>query len=98
MTSEQLVGTVIIGLNQACFYLLMALGLSLMFGICGIINMAHGVFYMLGAFGVFYLTGALGMNFYLSLVLVMVLTSSSVMMREPTSSRNCYQQRKQYSL
>jgi branched-chain amino acid transport system permease protein len=62
----------IIGLNLSCFYLLIALGLTLMFGICGIVNMAHGAFYMAGAFGAFYLSVGAGINFFWSLAIVMV--------------------------
>jgi len=36
---------------------LVASGLTLIFGIMGIINLAHGAFYMLGAYLVFWLTG-----------------------------------------
>lgn len=39
-----------LGLVQGCFYVLLALGLSIIFGLMGIINFAHGVFYMLGAY------------------------------------------------
>jgi len=74
MSGELFASTLVVGLNLACFYMLIALGLTLMFGICGIVNMSHGVFYMLGAFGVFYMVTSLGhLNFFLALVLVMVI-------------------------
>ena len=56
------------GMNLAAIYVLMALGLTLMFGILGIVNMAHGVLYMLGAYGMYYLYHLLGLNFYLAMV------------------------------
>jgi branched-chain amino acid transport system permease protein len=62
---------VIIGLNMAAFYVLMALGLNLMFGISGIINMVHGVVYMLGAYGVFYICQSMGLNFFLAMLVMM---------------------------
>jgi branched-chain amino acid transport system permease protein len=62
---------VIVGLNMAAFYVLMALGLNLMFGISGIINMVHGVVYMLGAYGVFYICQSMGLNFFLAMLVMM---------------------------
>ena len=38
------------GLITGVFYALMAIGLSLIFGILKIVNFAHGEFYMLGAY------------------------------------------------
>lgn len=48
---------------------LIALGLTLIFGVMGIVNMAHGDIYMAGAVLSFYVVTYLG-NFWLSLVLV----------------------------
>lgn len=48
---------------------LIALGLTLIFGVMGIVNMAHGDFYMAGAVLSFYVVTTLG-NFWLSLILV----------------------------
>jgi branched-chain amino acid transport system permease protein len=39
-----------LGLVQGSFYVLLALGLSIIFGLMGIINFGHGVFYMLGSY------------------------------------------------
>lgn len=47
---------------------LVASGLTLIFGIMGIINLAHGAFYMLGAYLVFWLTGYTD-NLFFSVVL-----------------------------
>lgn len=56
------------GVALGAVYALLALGLSLIFGMMNVVNFAHGAFYMVGAFmGVYFLelTG----NFWLSLVL-----------------------------
>jgi branched-chain amino acid transport system permease protein len=55
---EQLVNGIITG----SMYALMAVGLSLIWGILDLFNFAHGALYMLGAYMVFYLTTALGIN------------------------------------
>jgi branched-chain amino acid transport system permease protein len=50
-------------------YVLIALGLTLIFGILDAINLAHGEVYMLGAFALYYLAGAWGLNYWAALVL-----------------------------
>jgi branched-chain amino acid transport system permease protein len=57
------------GLIWGLIIALIALGLSLIFGVMGIVNMAHGDIYMAGAVLSFYVGGMLG-NFWLSLILV----------------------------
>ncbi|MEU5987344.1 branched-chain amino acid ABC transporter permease [Spirillospora sp. NPDC047418] len=58
------------GLVGGAFYALLALGLSVIFGMLGVVNLAHGAFYMLGAFGAFIALDSFGLNFWLALVLV----------------------------
>ena len=56
------------GLVSGSFYALSALGLTLIFGIMGIINLAHGAMYMIGAYLAFDLTQRLG-NFWLAILI-----------------------------
>ncbi|QKW38248.1 branched-chain amino acid ABC transporter permease [Actinomadura sp. NAK00032] len=58
------------GLVGGAFYALLALGLAVIFGMLGVVNLAHGAFYMLGAFGAFIALDSLGLNFWLALVVV----------------------------
>ena len=44
---------------------LLAAGLTLIFGIMGVVNLAHGSFYMLGAYLAYALTGSIG-NLFLA--------------------------------
>jgi branched-chain amino acid transport system permease protein len=53
------------GVQYGLLLFLVASGLTLIFGIMGIINLAHGSFYMLGAYLAFSLTGWIG-NFWLA--------------------------------
>jgi branched-chain amino acid transport system permease protein len=48
------------GLLVGGYYLLIALGLSLIFSLGGVVNLAHGAFYALGAYGAVMLTEQLG--------------------------------------
>ncbi|MGA2463821.1 MAG: branched-chain amino acid ABC transporter permease [Thermodesulfobacteriota bacterium] len=54
----------------ASTYALIAVGLTLVFGLMNVVNFAHGEFYMMGAFVLYYLTTGLGLNYLLSSVLV----------------------------
>jgi branched-subunit amino acid ABC-type transport system permease component len=62
---EQLLNAVAL----AALLFLVSVGLSLVFGILRVVNFAHGVFYMLGAYASFTAVALLG-SFWLSLVLV----------------------------
>ncbi|MCX6013958.1 MAG: branched-chain amino acid ABC transporter permease [Chloroflexi bacterium] len=59
-------------LMQTSLYLLIAMGLSIVFGIMHIINFAHGEFYMLGALVCYSFYGLLGLNYWLTIVLTMI--------------------------
>lgn len=53
--------------SQASFYVLLSLGLTIIFGMLGVVNMAHGAFYMLGGFIGYVLVSYTG-SFWLGLV------------------------------
>jgi branched-chain amino acid transport system permease protein len=48
------------GLALGCVYALLAVGLSLIFGVMNIVNFAHGALYMLGGYVAFYAMPAVG--------------------------------------
>ncbi len=54
-------------------YALIAIGLTMIFGLMGIVNFAHGEFYMIGGFFAFYLVKLLGLNFFISLALAIAM-------------------------
>lgn len=60
------------GIVIGSVYALLAIGLSLIFGILGVVNFAHGEFYMLGATAALFLVVAMGLGFWPSVVLVVV--------------------------
>jgi branched-chain amino acid transport system permease protein len=62
------------GVNLGAFYVLIALGFTLMYGIMGVLNMAHGTIYMIGAMIAFYIYGQAGLNFFIALPLAMLIT------------------------
>jgi branched-chain amino acid transport system permease protein len=77
------------GLQLGVMLFLMAAGLTLVFGIMDLINLAHGSFYMLGAYLAAWLTGLLGM-FLPALVLAMVLAGLVGILVELTTLRRLY--------
>jgi branched-chain amino acid transport system permease protein len=60
------------GLVSGAFYALLALGLAVIFGMLGVVNFAHGAFYMLGAFGAYVLLDDWGVSFWIALPAVPV--------------------------
>jgi branched-chain amino acid transport system permease protein len=58
------------GLVGGAFFALLALGLAVIFGMLGVVNFAHGAFYMLGAFGTYILLDSYGIGFWPALALV----------------------------
>ena len=56
------------GFCLAWIYILIAAGLSLIFGIMNILQFAHGEIYMFGAYFVYYFNVILGMNFFFALL------------------------------
>ena len=65
-----LLGQLVVGLVNGCFYALLSLGLSIIFGMLDIVNFAHGAFYMLGAVGTWFVLTQFGIGYWWSLLLV----------------------------
>ncbi|MCO5093154.1 branched-chain amino acid ABC transporter permease [Bosea sp. (in: a-proteobacteria)] len=60
------------GLVSGGVYVLVAIGLTIVFGVLGIVNFAHGEFYMLGGYFALIFATATGMPFYLALPVAML--------------------------
>src|SRR4029453_15068351 len=60
MVLSQILEQVLNGLLVGAYYLLIALGLSLIFSLGGLVNLAHGAFYALGAYFAVKLVDVLG--------------------------------------
>jgi branched-chain amino acid transport system permease protein len=78
------------GLVLGALYVLMALGLSIIFGMIGVINFAHGALFTLGAYVAFQVQDALG--FAGALVVAPVLVGLLGMLIESTLLRRLYLQ------
>lgn len=64
---ELLIGSIIDGILIGFIYILISLGLTMLYGIMHIINFAHGEIYMLGAMGTYYLTVRFGVPYFFAI-------------------------------
>jgi branched-chain amino acid transport system permease protein len=69
MSSQVLLGQLLIGLINGAFYAILSLGLAIIFGLLNIVNFAHGAQYMLGAFVAWMGLNYLGINYWAALLL-----------------------------
>ena len=69
MSSTAFAQSLLNGLALGGIYILVALGLTLVLSIMGIVQISHGEIYMIGAYSVFYLVSILTMNFLLAVVI-----------------------------
>ena len=69
---EELLQQIFNGLVVGSVYILMAVGLTIIFGVMNIVNFAHGEFYMLGAYLAFILVNILKLNFFVGLIVASI--------------------------
>lgn len=72
MTGGVLTQSLLNGLVLGGIYILIALGLTLVLSIMGIVQISHGEIYMIGAYCVYYMVSALGLNFLLAIIVATV--------------------------
>jgi urea transport system permease protein len=72
---EFLLEQLITGLSIGSILLIVALGLSIIYGSMGVINMAHGEFIMLGAYGAWVLRTLAGISLFPALVIIFIVTA-----------------------
>jgi branched-chain amino acid transport system permease protein len=65
-----LLGQLMLGLVNGCFYAMLSLGLAIIFGMLNIINFAHGAVYMMGAVFTWIALTQFGVSYWWSLLLV----------------------------
>ena len=70
-------------------YVLLAIGLSLIFGMMTVVNFAHGTFFMFGAYMGLFMMGLTG-NFWISLVFVPLATGALGLLVEKGAIRRLY--------
>jgi branched-chain amino acid transport system permease protein len=66
---QVILGQLLLGLVNGSFYAMLSLGLAVIFGLLGVVNFAHGAFYMLGAYATWILLDVFELGYWWALVL-----------------------------
>ena len=85
-----LLGQLVVGLVNGCFYAMLSLGLSIIFGMLDIVNFAHGAFYMLGAVLTWFALTQFGISYWWALLLVPVILAAIGAVVERSLLRRLY--------
>jgi branched-chain amino acid transport system permease protein len=80
----------VLGLVNGVFYAILSLGLAIIFGLLGVINFAHGVFFMLGAFIAYMLGQTLGIGYWGALLMAPLMIGALGVLVEMTLIRHLY--------
>jgi len=75
-----LINILVLGTIWGALFTLIAVGFTLIFGVAGIINLAHGAFYMLGAYLAYTFMSVMKINVPLSALMAVVLTAVIAML------------------
>jgi branched-chain amino acid transport system permease protein len=90
VTPDYLLTQIFNGLVNGGFYALLALGLSVIFGLLRIVNFAHGAMYMLGAFVAYYGASLFHLPFYAALIVAPIVVGAFGLLLETTLLRRLY--------
>jgi len=90
VSTQVLFGQLLVGLINGSFYALLALGFAIIFGLLGIINVAQGTFYMIGAFGGWMLLNYAGIGYWPALILAPLIAGVIGMALEKTLISRMY--------
>ena len=77
------------GIGLGMLYFLLAVGLSIIFGLLHFVNFAHGAFYLLGAYLVYDLTER-GLNFWAALLVAPIIVAGLAALTESVLLRRIY--------
>jgi len=80
----------LVGLINGSFYAVLSLGFAIIFGLLGIINVAQGTFYMIGAFGGWMLLNYAGIGYWPALILAPLIAGVIGMALEKTLISRMY--------
>ena len=86
-----ILGQLMLGLVNGSFYAMLSLGLAVIFGLLGVVNFAHGAFYMLGAYAAYVGLHSLGINYWFALLLSPLVVGAFGIVLERLLLRHLYQ-------
>jgi branched-chain amino acid transport system permease protein len=91
MSLNGLLAQLLLGLINGSFYAMLSLGLAIIFGLLGIVNVAQGAFYMLGAFIAWMALTYYGIGYWPALMVAPLLTALVGVVLERTIICRIYQ-------
>jgi branched-chain amino acid transport system permease protein len=95
---QSFLAQLLVGVVNGAFYAMLSLGLAVIFGMLHIVNFAHGVLYMMGAFLSWYLLHSFGLNYWVALVIAPLLVAAFGMALELLMLRRSYKLDPMYGL
>lgn len=87
---QAFLGQLLLGLVNGSFYAMLSLGLAVIFGLLGIVNFAHGAFYMMGAYVAFVALDVFGLNYWMALLVAPLLVGIVGVVLERTLLKHLY--------
>lgn len=78
------------GLILGSIYILLSLGLTIIFGTLGVVNFAHGAIYMLGAYAAYSMVTLLNTNFFLAILICPIIVGIIGMLLEKSLISKLY--------
>ena len=90
MDAVAIISQLVTGLSIASILLLVALGLAIIYGATGVINLAHGEFVMLGAYSAWALQAFFDMGLFESLIFIFIMVASLGWLIEKIVIRHLY--------
>jgi branched-chain amino acid transport system permease protein len=96
--SQALFAQLLVGVVNGAFYALLSMGLAVIFGMLHIVNFAHGVLYMLGAFLTWFMLEQFGLNYWVALLLAPLIVAGLGMLMEVVMLRRSYRLEPMYGL
>jgi len=96
--TQYLITQLLNGLIVGSLYILLSIGLTIIFGMLGIVNFAHGALYMLGAYAAYTVVGVLSGNFLIAILVVPLAIGLIGAFLETTLLRRLYRVEPFYNL
>jgi len=90
LSASALFGQLLLGLINGSFYAMLSLGLAIIFGLLGIVNVAQGALYMLGAFVAWMLLTYFGIGYWPAFILAPLAVGLLGIVLERTIIRRIY--------
>ena len=87
---QAFLGQLLLGLVNGSFYAMLSLGLSVIFGLLGIVNFAHGALYMMGAYVAWLGMEKFGINYWWSLLIAPLVVGAIGVVIERTLLKHLY--------